>query len=195
MTHTVTALADQASAAVHELACLTRPAITALDVHDLRTVTGALAELAAGLPQTLRQLSGYLTADALTAPSGPYTGDPDTAVAHAHTCLRQAAAAAAHLATALDAAHQTLGELAETTQTGPEGVNIQPTTRGQISTGVDNSDLEDARRRAALVRSCQGQDVSVRVVHSCRTEDVPFGSSRCFTATVPAGVTPSCTEG
>jgi hypothetical protein len=137
MTHTVTALADQASAAVHELACLTRPAITALDVHDLRTVTGALAELAAGLPQTLRQLSGYLTADALTAPSGPYTGDPDTAVAHAHTCLRQAAAAAAHLATALDAAHQTLGELAETTQTGPEGVNIQPTTRGQISTGVD----------------------------------------------------------
>jgi hypothetical protein len=141
MTHTVTALADQASAAVHELACLTRPAITALDVHDLRTVTGALAELAAGLPQTLRQLSGYLTADALTAPSGPYTGDPDTAVAHAHTCLRQAAAAAAHLATALDAAHQTLGELAETTQTGPEGVNIQPTTRGQISTGVDISSV------------------------------------------------------
>ena len=43
--------AERAVTAVHELALLTRPAITTLDVSELRTVTGALAELAAGLPQ------------------------------------------------------------------------------------------------------------------------------------------------
>jgi ABC-type transporter Mla subunit MlaD len=134
MAHPVTALADQAAAAVHELAHLTRPAITTLQVSDLPTLTAALADLAAGLPQTLHQLGRYLP-DGLTLTDDPRTGDPT--LDHAGACLRHAAAAAAHAAGALQAAHQSLGDLAETTQTAPEGVNIQPTKRGQISTGVD----------------------------------------------------------
>ena len=109
MTLTVTALADHAAAAVHELARLTRPAITTLQVSDLATLTAALSELAAGLPQTLHQLSGYLPAD-----------DEDTAVDHAAACLRHASAAAAHLAAALEAAH------AESSATSPKSPKPNP---------------------------------------------------------------------
>ena len=122
MPEAVTTLAAQAAAVVHELAHLTRPAITPLDVSDLRTVTGALAELAAGMPQTLAQLASYLNAaDSLAVTGGQFTGDPQTAVDHARTCLQHAGTGAAHLTAALDAAHQTLGDLAETTETRSVG--------------------------------------------------------------------------
>jgi hypothetical protein len=80
MSHTAATLADQAVTAVHELALLTRPAITPLHVQDVRTVTAALAELAAGLPQTLRQLSQYLdSAETPTATHRQTTGDATAA--------------------------------------------------------------------------------------------------------------------
>ncbi len=114
MPTSVLTVAEQAAAAIHQLAVLTRPQITALDVRQLGATTSALAELVAALPQTLRQLQAYLTitdgsADAATA------ADP------AGACLHQAGTIAAHLAAALDAAHQALGGLAETTETTPGG--------------------------------------------------------------------------
>jgi hypothetical protein len=113
----VPALADQAATAVHDLVHLTRPAITALEVSDLRLLTAALAELTAALPQLLTQLNSYLPADApLAAPNRQLPDDPHTPGNHARSCLRRARTAAAHLATALEAAHQTLGDLAETPQ-------------------------------------------------------------------------------
>ncbi|HEU4911104.1 MAG TPA: hypothetical protein VFV76_04330 [Actinomycetes bacterium] len=112
MSINVTSLAEQAATAVHKLAHLTRPAITTLDVTDLRATTGALTELAAALPQILNQLSTYLQepGDGNTITVGAQGAEP------ARTSLRHAAVAAAHLAAALDGAHQTLGDLAETTQ-------------------------------------------------------------------------------
>jgi hypothetical protein len=135
MPHSLSTQADRAVTAVHELAHLTRPAITRLDVGDLRTLTGALAELAAGLPQTLNQLGSYLD----PADDPTLTGDQSrgAAVDHARTHLRHAGAAAAHLAAALDTAHQTLGDIAETDREPTKGVNFQPAIRGQFSTGVD----------------------------------------------------------
>lgn len=140
MPHHATTLADQAVTAAHQLALLTRPAISTLQVSDLRTVTGALAELAAGLPQTLGQLSRYLpAADPSTATDDPVTGAQDTPADHALTCLRHASAAAAHLAAALDAAHQTLADMGETTNPNFQGVTFQPARRGHFSTGVDSA--------------------------------------------------------
>lgn len=124
MTHP-TDLADTAAAAIHHLAGQTRPGITTLPIADLEHITAALAELAAALPQTLRQLASQLPDDEVTG------GGHNTA------CLRHAGAEAAHLATLLDAAHQALGDTAET-QTNPKGVNFQPAKRGQFSPGVDN---------------------------------------------------------
>jgi hypothetical protein len=157
----VTAVAEQAVTAAHELARLTRPAITTLDVSELRTLTAALADLAAGLPQTLHQLSRYLHTDGLTATDGQITGDPDTAIGHAAAGLRHAGAAAAHLAAALDAAHQALGDLAENTEPTPEGVKFQPTKRGQISTGVDTTDqvADQSRLRSITIIRHQGCDL------------------------------------
>jgi hypothetical protein len=150
MPHDATTLAERAVTAAHQLALLTRPAISTLAVSDLRAVTGALAELAAGLPQTLTQLSRYLpAADPRTATDDPVTSDQDTQADHARTQLRHASAAAAHLAAALDAAHQTLADMPETTNPNPKGVNFQPARRGQFSTGVDTgSNLADVGRRA-----------------------------------------------
>jgi enhancing lycopene biosynthesis protein 2 len=126
MSNHLTGLAEQAATALHELARLARPAITPLDISDLRSIAGALAELAAGLPQNLNQLSSYL--NDTSASTDPTAGAQDTE--NARNCLRHAGAAAAHLAAALDATHQTLGGLAETT-------TIK--TGGQFSTGEKGS--------------------------------------------------------
>ncbi len=114
MPTTVTALAERAATAVHELAHLARPAITTLEVQQLGATTGALTDLAAALPQTLRQLQAYLTVSHDPGDTTP-KADP------ARDCLRQAAAVAAHLAAALDAAHQALGDLAETNRNPKPG--------------------------------------------------------------------------
>lgn len=105
-----TALAQQAERVIHDLTVLTRPAITTLTVGDLYTITGALAGLTAALPQTLTQLSRYVSTPADSAT--PY-----------RTCLTlaEATAAASLLAAALEAAHQALGDTAETHQTNPRG--------------------------------------------------------------------------
>jgi hypothetical protein len=132
---TVAVLAEQAAAAVHQLALLTRPAVTTLDVEQLSATTGALADLAAALPQTLRQLQGYLT------DSYNQEGHLAIAVDPASDCLRQAGTVATHLAAVLDAAHQTLGDLAETTETTP---------RGQFSTGVDIGERSDSALTASF---------------------------------------------
>jgi hypothetical protein len=50
--------------------------------------------------------------------------DPWAAVDRARICLRHAGAAATHLAAALDEAHQSLGEIAETTESGARGSTI-----------------------------------------------------------------------
>lgn len=123
MTHP-TDLADTAATATHHLAGQTRPGITTLPIADLEHITAALAELAAAMPQTLRQLASHLPADEVTGSS------------HATACLRHAAAEAAHLATLLDTAHQALGNTAEP-ETNPRGVKIQPAKGGQFSPGVD----------------------------------------------------------
>lgn len=117
-------LAGTAAAAVHDLALLSRPAITTLDIDDLEHVTAALADLAAALPQTLGQLRRYL----------PHGATADRAAAS----LNQARAAAQHLAGLLDEARQALGDTAGPTKQNPGGVKIQPTERGQFSTGVDS---------------------------------------------------------
>lgn len=111
MPTSVTALAAQAATAVHELAHRTRPAITALHIHQLGATTGALADLVAALGQTLRQLQGYLTVS-----DGQPGHDPATAADTARASLDQASAIAAYLAATLDTAHQALGDLAETTE-------------------------------------------------------------------------------
>jgi hypothetical protein len=116
MPHTI---AEQAVAATHELARLTRPAITTLDAAEIARLTQTLTKLAAGLSQTLTQLSNY------------------NAAANAHANLQHAATAAGCLATALNTAHHDLGDTAETPDSEPEGVNFQPAKRGQTSTGVD----------------------------------------------------------
>lgn len=107
-----TAVAGHVVDAVRELAHLTRPAITALKVEGLYAITGALAELTVTIPQILTQLSGYL--------------DPDDA-ADARAALAHARRVADDLATAVDTAHQTLGDTAETNRTNHEGVSFQPT--------------------------------------------------------------------
>lgn len=126
-----TDLADTAAAAVHDLALLSRPAITTLDIDDLDHVTAALADLAAALPQTLDQLRRYL---------------PGSTGNNAAARLDQAGAAAAHLAALLDAAHQALGDTAEPTEPNPGGVKIQPTEGGQFSSGVDTGHPVAQRR-------------------------------------------------
>ena len=126
MPTTAAELATQAATAVHTLAVLSRPAITPLDADELRATTCALAQLTAALPQTLRQLRAYLPAA---------DGDADPA----RDGLHQASGLAAHLAAALDTTYQALGDLAETTETNTEGVNIQPAIRGQFSNGVDTA--------------------------------------------------------
>lgn len=105
-------VAEQALDAARELAHLTRPAITALNIDDLYALTGALAELVATMPQILTQISGYLDSDAAQ----------DT-----HACLAHARRAAADLAAAADTTHQTLGNTAESIKTNHEGVSFQPT--------------------------------------------------------------------
>ena len=119
MTSTAT-IAEPAVAAIHDLARLTRPAITSLDTDEVTTLTQELTSLAAGVCQTLSQLSTYLN-------------DTD----RARTSMQHAAALAGRLVTALDTAHHDLSDTAETQDSEPEGVNFQPTKRGQISTGVD----------------------------------------------------------
>ncbi len=109
-------LADTAAAAVHDLALLTRPAITTLDTDDLEHVTAALADLAAALPQALDQLRRYL----------PHRPSANPAAAR----LNQSATTAQHLAALLDHARQALGDTAEPTQPDPGGVKIQPMERG-----------------------------------------------------------------
>jgi|APMI01.1.fsa_nt_gi hypothetical protein len=129
MASAVLTLAATAADTLHELALLTRPAITAMDVNEVAALTAVLAELTAAVPQTLRQLATYLPDQ-----DADHQLNTTRHVIDAQASLRAACAAATHLATALDAAHQTLGNTAET----PQGVKIQPTIRGQISTGVDN---------------------------------------------------------
>jgi hypothetical protein len=115
MTTELTDLAEHAAADLHALAALARPAITALDISELRTITGALADLAAGLPQILNQLARYLQTDA---------DSPGHYADHPRQGLRDAATPAALLAFTLDAAHQTLGDLAETTTGTKHGGSI-----------------------------------------------------------------------
>lgn len=52
--------ANQAASAITKLARTTRPAITTLDTAGLYAITGALADLAAALPQVLTQLTAQL---------------------------------------------------------------------------------------------------------------------------------------
>ncbi len=111
------AAAERGVDSARELAHLTRPAITALSIADLYALTGALAQLAATLPQTLTQLGRYLPTDATNATD----------------CLAHATRAAADLAVAVDATHQALGDTAETIRTQPRG--------GQFSTDERGSDF------------------------------------------------------
>ena len=123
MTHP-TDLAATAATAVHALALQTRSGITTLSIADLEAVTAALAELAAAIPQTLRQLTSHLPSDDASGES------------QATAYLGHASTQAVRLATLIDAAHQALGNTAEP-QTNPTGVRIQPAKGGQFSTGVD----------------------------------------------------------
>ncbi len=169
MPTTVTALAERAATAVHELAHLARPAITTLEVQQLGATTGALTDLAAALPQTLRQLQAYLT----------LSHDPgDTAKADpARDCLRQAAALAAHLAAALDAAHQALGHLAETDPNQARGVKFRPAIRGQFSTGVDSEWGGKQTERELIARSHQTkEDISstTHAIGAVESIEMPF---------------------
>ena len=116
-----TIVAERAAASVRELAQLTRPAITDLTTSDLYDLTGTLADLVAVLPQVLNQLAAYPGAAA------------------ARDCLAHANHAAAQLAVVLDTAHQTLDNTVENITTQPEGVNFQPTERGQFSAAVDTA--------------------------------------------------------
>jgi hypothetical protein len=115
---------ERAVTAVHEIAHLTRPAVTSLEVSELRTVTGALAELVAGLPQTLHQLSNYLHATDNLITTDDRLTDPQAAVDRARSCLQHSGAVATDLAAALDEAHQTLSEIAEMTESGARGSTI-----------------------------------------------------------------------
>lgn len=106
------AAAERAVDATRDLAHLTRPAITTLNIEDLHALSGALAELAATVPQILTQIRSYL--------------DPHAAI-DAHTHLTHARRVADEFAAAVHATHQSLGDTAETIRTNHEGVNFQPT--------------------------------------------------------------------
>jgi hypothetical protein len=139
-------LAERAAAAIHDLTLLTRPAITSLDTSDLHTITGALTQMTTALPQLLRQLSSY----------HEHNTTPHPMAAELRACLQHASAAATHLSTALDTAHQILGNHAETITTQTNGVNIQPAIRGQISSGVDTLVNDTRQPRMRTVEEVYG---------------------------------------
>ncbi len=63
-TSTPVVVTERAVEAVHDLARLTRPAITELTTTNLYDLTGALSDVVTALPQVLNQLAGYPAADA-----------------------------------------------------------------------------------------------------------------------------------
>jgi len=124
-------LAEMAADAIRSLNHTTRPAVTTLDPAEIYTLLAALADIAAGLPQTLTQLQMHLRAERTTVTAGVFAGDAPAAIARARAHLTRASAAAAPLADAIDAAQQVLAELAshdgcETSEMTDQGVNFQP---------------------------------------------------------------------
>jgi hypothetical protein len=91
--------AQAAATAMHDVALLTRPAITDLTIADIYDITAALTDLSAAVGQTLHQLQRYLPATENGQASS--------------TGLHHASVAAARLNTVLDHAHQALGNTAE----------------------------------------------------------------------------------
>jgi hypothetical protein len=100
-TNNATVVAQRAVDAVHEMAHLTRPAITHLEAGDLYDLAATLTDLVAALPQILTQLSRY------------------TAAGHAATCLAHASRVATDLAVVLDTTHQTLDQTLENIRNQP----------------------------------------------------------------------------
>lgn len=94
-------VAERAATAVHDLAHLTRPAITDLTTGDLYDLTGTLTDLVAALPQVPNQLASYPAAHA------------------ARDCLTHASRIAIELSAVLDTTHQTLDETVENIRNQP----------------------------------------------------------------------------